>query len=308
MFTLIVGLLLLVAASCCAFAQPVDDALLHTTYYAAVSKITFQSEPDAILALQDIRRGRRTFIEIAQSVNGAQSAASTSDQKLLYSGDLGLVTFADLEPEIARVAFDVRQPITHSAKEIMGPVCTRLGCTIFIVVRRYRKSFFSSAWFELEQYAKASGVEYFRLLDDLHTTEAEQAIAHSAWPQEDVAIQKQKIALVKQDLDRIRRPDPSTSPTPPSLKSDPLAHNERMRILEEIFAHVPDSVKAQHPEVYAMSIDQLVQNGYLRVEGLSPEAMEAVSAVQPAGARVDRPIDPQSSTTTQQQPDNIDEL
>lgn len=235
----------------------------HLAHYVTMSKITFSNFKTANAALNDIRAGRRTFLEVSKEVS-IENARSGNSQPELQNGDLGLITYDLIEEELAEVAFDIRNPIATSSHDILGPVCSPSGCSLMAVFSRYRKSFFSSAWWEANQYCVDHGMKFSELLQNLNTDDM-SIVASVIWPHEHVVYKKMKLRQLKADARSLNKIDPSTVLAPPQFagKKDLAAHEKLMARRGRVFATIPTHVFETHPEIYAMSFEQMMRHGFL---------------------------------------------
>jgi hypothetical protein len=94
-------------------------------------------------------------------------------------------------------------------------------------------------------------------------TDAMRTVAAVIWPDEHIVLRKIKIRQLRDDLAKLNQVDPSTVLHPPQPPSggDLGEHHALMRRREGIFSRLPQSTKDAHPEIYAMSISQMVQSG-----------------------------------------------
>jgi hypothetical protein len=240
----------------------------HLAHYITMSKITFSDLQRATAALEDIVSGRRNFMNVAneEAVNNARGGRQNA---ALQNGDLGLITYDLLEEELAQVAFDIRQPLAKGAGDILGPVCTRSGCSLMAVFSRFRKSFFSQAWFEAENYCKDNDLTMSDIISRLNTDEMSM-VASVVWPDEHVTFRKIKIRELKGDLKKLNEVDPSTVFKPEHqwhpARRDLTEHNRLMTQREAIFREAGQAVMEAHPEIYAMSIPQMMASGFIPSE------------------------------------------
>lgn len=250
--------------------RPVHDERFngHLAYYVTLSKITFATLREATNALHDIREGTKSFLEFAKDLS-IDNAKHGRQNSALQNGDLGLLTYDLLDEELAEVAFDIRNPIAKSAQDLLGPVCSRNGCSILAVFSRYRRSFFSDAWWEAEQYARDHDISFAELLQQLGTDDITH-VAAAVWPHEHIVFKKLKVRQLKADVKRLNEVDPSTVLDSPVIrgKKDLTAHKALMKRREKIFENVDATVKEEHGEIYAMSIPQMIQHGFITQEKL----------------------------------------
>lgn len=253
----------------------------HLAHYITLSKLTFSNLRYAKAALHDIHSGTRTFLDFAKDLSIGNAKAGRQNPAL-QNGDLGLVTYDLLEEELAEVAFDIRYPISKSSKDIIGPICSASGCSLMAVFSRFRRGFFSDAWWEAEQYCKDHDMQFSELLQRLGT-DSMSLVASVIWPHEHVVFKKLKLRQLKSDLKRLNEVDPSTvfhSPNVPAPRSDLSSHNKLMRRREELFASIDAQVLADHSEIFAMSIAQMVKHGFV--------SQELVDAVEAAALKEER--------------------
>jgi hypothetical protein len=239
----------------------------HLAHYITLSKLTFSNLRLAKAALHDIRNGARTFLDFAKDLS-IDNAKTGRQNPALQNGDLGLVTYELLEEELAEVAFDIRYPISKSSNDIIGPVCSASGCSLMAVFSRFRRGFFSEAWWEAEQYCRDHDMQFSELLQRLGT-DSMSLVASVIWPHEHVVFKKLKLRQLKSDLKRLNEVDPSTvmqSPNVAPARSDLTSHNKLMKRRELIFAQMDPVVLGDHSEIYAMSIVQMVKHGYVSQE------------------------------------------
>jgi hypothetical protein len=239
----------------------------HLAHYITLSKLTFGNLRLAQGALHDIRAGTRTFLDFAKDLS-IENAKSGRSNPALQNGDLGLVTYDLLEEELSEVAFDIRNPLTKDADGILGPVCTPSGCSLMAVFSRFRKSFFSDAWWEADQYCRDHDVQFSELLQRLGT-DSMSLVASVIWPQEHVVFKKLKLRQLKSDLSRLNDVDPSTVINTPQVapsRGDMGGHQKLMKRREHIFAKMEKEVLENHTEIYAMSIEQIVKRGFITQE------------------------------------------
>lgn len=248
----------------------------HLAHYITMSKITFADLQRATAALDDIVTGRRNFMNVAneEAVNNARGGRQNA---ALQNGDLGLVTYDLLEEELAQVAFDIRQPLTKGAGDILGPVCSSSGCSIMAVFSRFRRSFFSKAWFEAEQYCQDNDLTMSDIISRINTDEMSM-VASVVWPDEHVTFRKIKLRELKGDLKKLNELDPSTVFKPEhqsqGSKRDMTEHNRLMAERETIFRVAGPAVMAAHPELYAMSVAQMKASGYVPADAFAVAAAE----------------------------------
>lgn len=244
----------------------------HRALYVAISVLRFRDHGAASTGLADIRKGYKTWLGIAKELN--QDAVMSGRE--MDSRDMGLTTYDQLEPEVALLAFDVREPVAKSASDIVGPICTKRGCTLFSVFSRYRRTFFSNAWFEFERWCLDNNEPFMNTLDHLSKQEAAQSLAFVVWPHEHISIKKLKLAQLKADMVKIGTLDPTTVMPERPAKTNPRAFKAMMDEREELLARVPKAVFDEHPEIYAMSMDQIVDAGW--VPGAGPAPVVAADA------------------------------
>lgn len=239
-----------------------DEYNGHLAYYITMSKITFLSKREASNALDEIISGRRTFLDIARDVSVA-NAQNDRQAPEYQNGDLGLITYDLIEEELAEVAFDIRFPITKSSKDIIGPVCSASGrCSLMAVFARYRRSFFSQAWWEAEEYCRNNDAKFSELVQRLDSDEA-RMIAAVIWPNEHIASRKLKLKQLRSDIRKLNQVDPSTvlESAASTGGKDLAAHHALMRRRELLFSRLSPQVMSEHSEIYAMSFGQIVQRG-----------------------------------------------
>ena len=255
--------------------QYIDRLDGHLAHYVTMSKVTLGDMPKAMAALDDIKAGRRNFMNIAneESVSNAKAGRQSA---ALQNGDLGLITYDLIEEELAEVAFDIRQPLAKSANDLIGPICSKSGCSLIAVFSRYRKSFFSQAWFEAEQFCLDNDMQLSDLVSRLNTDEMVM-VASVVWPDEHVTFRKIKIRQLKGDLRKLNQVDPSTVFKPEHLggKRDMTEHNKMMKHREAIFRYAGQEVMAAHPEIYAMSLPQMKASGFIQPEAFQKADAEA---------------------------------
>ena len=239
-----------------------DEYNGHLAYYITMSKITFLTKGEASKALDEIVSGRRTFLDIARDVSVA-NAQNGRQAPEFQNGDLGLITYDLLEEELAEVAFDIRFPITKSSSDIIGPVCTASGrCSLMAVFARYRRGFFSQAWWEAEEYCRNNDVKLSELVQRLDSDES-RLIAAVIWPHDIVAFRKLKLQQLRSDIRKLNQIDPSTvlDSAASNGGKDLTAHRALMRRRELLFARLSPQVMSEHGEIYAMSFGQIVRHG-----------------------------------------------
>lgn len=259
----------------------------HLAHYITLSKLTFSNLRLAKAALHDIRSGTRTFLDFAKDLS-IDNARTGRQNPALQNGDLGLVTYELLEEELAEVAFDIRYPISKSSDDILGPICSPSGCSLMAVFSRFRRGFFSDAWWEAEQYCRDHDMQFSELLQRLGT-DSMSLVASVIWPHEHVVFKKLKLRQLKSDLKRLNEVDPSTvmnSPKVAPARSDLSAHNKLMKRRERIFAEMDQKVLGEHSEIYAMSIAQMVKHGYVSQE--LADSVEAAVSVEEKKAEEER--------------------
>lgn len=232
----------------------------HLAHYITLSKLTFSNLRMAKAALYDITSGTRTFLDYAKELS-IDNAKTGRHNPALQNGDLGLLTYELLEEELAEVAFDIRNPLTKSAGDILGPICSPSGCSLMAVFSRFRKSFFSDAWWEADQYCREHDIQFSELLQRLGT-DSMSMVASVIWPDEHVVFKKLKLRQLKSDLGRLNEVDPSTvlnSPFVAPSNRDMGSHHKLMKRRERIFATMDQQTLGEHTEIYAMSVEQMVK-------------------------------------------------
>ena len=242
----------------------VDEA--HRAEYAIMAQIHFHRIDEARDALADIRYGYKSFSQIAEERN-QRSALS---KEMAVSGEMGLVKYKEVDPVIADIAFDVRRPITKSAEDIQGPVCGKKGCYLFSVFHRYRRGFFSREWYEAEEYAESHGTTLGQLLEGMSQADSVKQLAFSIWPDEHISQKKIKIEQLKSDMNRVGKRDFSAEPPEEDKATrykrqnpDLSKHEALMAKRKKLFEVIPAETIAEHPEIYGMSIDQIIEEGWV---------------------------------------------
>lgn len=286
----------------------------HLADYALLAVLEYSSESAALKARDAILGGRLGLVDAMQQQAVDHGAAQTAKRRLRPRGDGGradadhdpegagqdgdefsadgLMRIADVDPRIAEVAFDVRNPtVSEESPSPHGPV--KLGhetYALVVVFNRYRHSFFSDDFHDVEAFAAREGIPLKQVLRDVDHPEMFRYMSSSIWPHDDIAVRRLKINAVRQDIKRIgNAEDPSVvmaeAPRRPERSDLQRVIQER----REFFDRVPDWVKEQHPEVYAMDLEDVVAAGWGpgATEAPSPddaaiEADERRAAEQPA--------------------------
>ena len=259
-----------------------EQEAAHRAHYVILSRLSYSSWESAQHTLEEIVSGRTTFLIAAQrQVMSTQLKTSPHT----YSGELGLVTYEDLEPEVAEIAFDIRNPLATSPHDIQGPVCSPSGCHLVAVFSRFRRSFFSAAWWEAETFSKEKDLKFSQLLQQMEGDEA-RLLAGAIWPDEHVAFKRIKIQELRNDVRRLAQVDPSTVMPLRPKNCDLTKHKLVMEKRNAFFRLVPLTVIEQHPEIFAMPIDDIIATGWVPVEVLRDAGLVgddgAVPSVLPA--------------------------
>jgi hypothetical protein len=264
----------------------IDMDTAHRAKYAVMSQLVFSTLKEAKTALADIRYKYKTFKDIADELN-RRAAVYKEPGK---SGEMGLVSYEQVVPEVAKVAFDVRVPLTKSEKDIHGPVCAAEGhCYLFTVFFRYRKDFFSDAWYEAEAYSKKRGTNFMELLEGA-TSDAAKHLAFMIWPDEGVTMKKVKLAMLQADMKKVGKRDYSAEPEVETKedrvrkheKPDMTRHNDLMERKKALYKKIPAETFAAHPEIYGMDIEDIIAAGYVPGERPVPETELKPDAVPTA--------------------------
>ena len=193
-------------------------------------------------------------------------------------GAFRFVCIEDIHGDLAREIFDIAKPLATPGKAgdegVYGPVCidngtkSENGCYIVSVMSRYRREFFSPAWFEAETFFKENfGVPFTKMLDNLRQgDELLKQLSFQIWPNEHISEKKLKLRFLKMDMDRLLKPtekDASTVPTtPPTDRGDVMKHVRLMERRAAVIQRVAPDVLNAHPEIYALSLRQIFDAGY----------------------------------------------
>jgi hypothetical protein len=272
----------------------------HLAKYALMAVLEFSSEQEALRVKEALERGRLGLHDAMQKqaesrgkaravittknpgLGGRSDADHDSSATSMGAGeDLsadGLMTVDDVHPAVAEAAFDVRNPTAGAGSpNPIGPVRIGPGThALAIVFMRYRRGFFSDEWFEVEAFAKENGLPFKDLLRDLEDVEASKYLVFQIWPNDDIAVKRLKLATVKANLARVGTyPDPSALPQAANVEPPHEDVDEMLSQRRSFFAHVPDWVKEEHPEVFGMDLDDIV------AAGLGPGAMRDPNARVP---------------------------
>jgi hypothetical protein len=235
----------------------------HMARYVLMAKVEFPTRDLALHVREEIERGDANFMEVVQQQqqDGERGGHDTS-----ANGQTGLLTIDRLPVAVAEIAFDVRLPTSSEhAANLHGPICTSTGCVIFTVFQRYRRSFFSDAWYDVEEFARNSGGEqsFEDLLSQIEKEDSALDVVFMVWPEEHRAFKRLKLQQVRIDLKRIGQADPTTQPMPLPPKADMVAHDALMQKRKVIFATIKPTVIEEHPEIYAMSLEQIAEQGWI---------------------------------------------
>lgn len=257
---------------------PTPEQEAYMARYITASRINYPKRVQALDALQMMHKGQMQFLEEMrnQADRNNKKGRNKEDQ---YSGDLGMLCYQQLEEEAAVATFDVRLPVTRNAHTVIGPICTSYGCALYAVYERYRKSFFSQEWLDVEAWCAEQEMEMGQFLQSMNGQDIMQMVAR-VWPHDAVRDRKGKLAQVQADLSRMKHGDPSTLMNKQDAGKRPMdkeKHENMMSIRNEFFTNVitPAIIKV-HPEVFALSLDEIIKSGWVADSELAKYGYDAV--------------------------------
>ena len=251
--------------------------------YITASRINYPKKSLALEALQMMQNEKLSFMEeMRKQANRNNRNGRNREEQ--FTGDLGMLSYQQLEEEAAIATFDVRVPPTRDAHTIVGPVCTSYGCALYAVYDRYRKSFFSREWLDVEKWCEEQEMEMGQFLQMVNSQDIIQMVAR-IWPNDEVRDRKGKLAQVKADLSRMKHGDPSTTMGKLDGSKRPVdkeKHADMMSIRNDFFAKVvTPEVVSEHPEVFALSLEEIVESGWVSPALLKEHGFDVAYGVVP---------------------------
>lgn len=232
----------------------------HLAHYVLASVLRFPTKQYAEDKLHDLKHRKVSFRQMAEDLN--REWLLRGDQKQ-SSGEIGLVTFNDVPRKLAKLLFDIRQPeASEHSMNLLGPVEDETGIWVGAAFKRYRKQFFSSAWWDLERFCIDSGMKTADMLQLIENQDRMWQMAFLIWPEEHVSFKRLKIRQLRNDFKKIGTDDPSTAMPPPKKKLDPRVHAHQIEERKRFFAKVDPKIIQEHPEIYAMSYDEIRERGW----------------------------------------------
>ncbi len=245
----------------------------HLCYYVLGSILRFPSMTVYRDKVADMERGKSNFRQVAEDMNHFYMMRGETKQS---SGEIGLVTFNEVPLPLAKLLFDIRNPEADEKNmNLIGPVETPEGVYVAAAFKRYRKSFFSDAWWDLERFTRGSKMGTSEMLQLIENQDRFWQVSFMIWPEEHVSFKRIKIRQVRADFKKIGMDDPATRMPPPKKKMDPLLHAAKIQERVDFFKKVDPKIIEEHPEIYAMSFEEI------RAHGWHPE----LAAVQRAKER-----------------------
>lgn len=246
--------------------------------YITASRINYPKRIQALDALEQMQKGQLQFLDEMRK-QGDRNNKKGRNKEDQYSGDLGMLCYQQLEEEAAIATFDVRRPVTRNAHTVIGPICTTYGCALYAVYERYRKSFFSQEWLDMEKWCAEQEMEIGQFLQSMNGQDIMQMVAR-VWPNDAVRDRKGKLDQVRADLARMKHGDPSTLMNKQEAGKRPMdkqKHAAMMATRNEFFTNVvtPEIIK-EHPEVFALSLDEIVNSGWVSASALSKHGYSAI--------------------------------
>jgi hypothetical protein len=265
----------------------------HIAHYALASVLRFPTMEMARDKLADIASGATHFRQVAEDLNKLWLLRGERRQS---SGEVGLVVFNEMETELAKLVFDIRNPeAAEHNMNLLGPVQTDTGVWVGAAFKRYRKQFFNRAWWELDEFCRGANMKTSEILQLIENQDRMWQMSFMIWPEEHVSFKRLKIRQVKEDFRRIGGDDPATQMPAPRKKLDPHVHrahiDERIAFMKKID---PQIIK-EHPEIYAMSVEQIRERGWHPDDAAAERAKEryrSESKSKSASEQAADPIDP----------------
>lgn len=272
-----------------------DDVRLagHLAHYCLASVLRFPNMEVYRDKVADMNAGRKNFREVAEELNHFYMMKGETKQS---SGEVGLITFNEVATPLAKLLFDIRNPeASEKAMNMLGPVQTDSGVLVGMAFKRYRKQFFSDAWWDLEQFARGSNMITSELLQLIENHDRLWQVSFMIWPQEHVSFKRLKIRQVKSDFKKIGGDDPSTQMPAPRKKMHPLLHKARIDERIDFFKKVDPKIIEAHPEIYAMSYEEIRAHGWhpelAAVQRMKDQYAEEARTISGEEIPVEQPAD-----------------
>lgn len=258
--------------------KPSPEDAPHMAYLLTASRINYPNLAKAEDDLSGIKDGRLSFLEALRRQQDYNKRHSRNKEPH-FSGDLGLLSYDQLDPATSKILFDIRNPLAGStANSIIGPVCgDEYGCSLYIVYQRFRRSFFSPAWLEADEFCMKNDIDFGQFLQGLGNND-NRAIAARIWPDDIATFQRIKLSQVSADLKRMKDGDPSTTMPKRKPRNNAIleAHQKRLAEREAFFSLVvTKELTSQHPEIYAMELPELANSGLISRELLIEKGLGA---------------------------------
>ena len=232
----------------------------HLAYYVLASIIRFPDMKTAMDKIADIKSGVTNFKQVAEDMNHVFMLAGERRQS---SGEVGLIKFGDIELPLAKLLFDIRNPeAEENDMHLVGPVVTQTGVMVGTAFKRYRKQFFSQAWWELETFCNQAKMKVSDMMQLIENQDKMWQMSFMIWPEEHVSFKRLKIRQVRADFKNIGGDDPSTRMPPPKKKLEPHLHRARIDERINFFKKVDPRIIEAHPEIYAMTYEQIRAHGW----------------------------------------------
>lgn len=232
----------------------------HLAHYVLAAVLRFPDKLYAEDKLSDLRAGKINFRQLSEDLNREWILRGDTKQS---SGEIGLATFDEVPLALAKLLFDIRNPeASQHSMNLLGPVEDDKGVWVGAAFKRYRKQFFSGAWWDLAQFARQSKMKTSDLLQLIENQDRLWQMAFMIWPEEHVSFKRLKLRQIRNDFKKIGTDDPAVQMPAPKKKLDPRVHAHQIEERKKFFQKVDPQIIQDHPEIYAMSYDEIRQRGW----------------------------------------------
>lgn len=262
----------------------------HLAHYVLASVLRFPTKLDADNKLADLKSGKTNFKQLADDLNNAWILRGETKQS---SGEVGLVSFHEVPRKLAYLLFDIRQPEAEEKNmNLLGPVVDDDGVWVGAAFKRYRKQFFSAPWWDLDHFAQESKMKTTDMLQLIENQDRLWQMAFMIWPEEHVSFKRLKLRQIRNDFRKIGTDDPSTRMPPPKKKLPAHVHAHQINERKRFFTKVDPKIIQEHPEIYAMSYDEIRQRGWHPEDAAVQRAKDKYASESKSKSDQSQEIDP----------------
>jgi hypothetical protein len=180
--------------------QQVDERLEgHLAHYARVIKATFPTRREANSVKAAVLKGKFTLKEFTSETLEPVNEGAYAHE----NGDVGLISPQSIvnDNRLSDAIFDIRNPVAKNESDLSGPLCdasSGRGCTIYAVLARYRRGFFSPEWRDAETFSFTNGILFTEFLQKWPSLDA-TTWAAAIWPDDHITFQRIKWRQVLAD-------------------------------------------------------------------------------------------------------------